>query len=153
MSDFKVGQTVVHLSYGLGKIVGLETREFKVNDKSEFFILEIQDNECAKKVFVDVKFANTRLRKLIDSKQAKEILDYINSKPDPAIDHQTWNRRYREYMERIHTGDAMEIAKVYVALRVLAHDKDLSFGERKLLDQCRTLLENELSAVGLTLPY
>jgi CarD family transcriptional regulator len=62
-------------------------------------------------------------------------------------DQQTWNRRYREYTEKIKTGSILEIAKVLRDLFVLKGDKELSFGERKMLDTARTLLLKELSIV------
>jgi CarD family transcriptional regulator len=61
------------------------------------------------------------------------------------IDNQTWNRRYREYMEKIKTGSVYEIAEVLRDLFVLKVDKELSFGERKMLDTARNLLLKELS--------
>ena len=60
-------------------------------------------------------------------------------------DSQTWNRRYREYTEKIKTGSPLEIAKVLRDLLVLKGDKELSFGERKMLDTARSLLVKELS--------
>ena len=60
-------------------------------------------------------------------------------------DQQTWNRRYREYTEKIKTGSILEIAKVLRDLFVLKGDKELSFGERKMLDTARNLLVKELS--------
>ena len=70
-----------------------------------------------------------------------EILRETNVK----IDNQTWNRRYREYMEKIRTGSVYEIAEVLRNLYVLKHNKDLSFGERKMLDTAKSLLVKELS--------
>ena len=61
------------------------------------------------------------------------------------IDHQTWNRRYREYMEKIKTGNVYEIAKVLRDLFLLKTDKELSFGEKKMLDKARGLLTKELA--------
>jgi len=61
------------------------------------------------------------------------------------IDQQTWNRRYREYTEKIKTGSVLEIAKVLRDLFVLKGDKELSFGERKMLDTARNLLVKELA--------
>ena len=58
---------------------------------------------------------------------------------------ETWNRRYREYMEKIKTGSVFEIAEVLRDLYLLKFDKDLSFGERKMLDTARNLLIKELS--------
>jgi CarD family transcriptional regulator len=61
------------------------------------------------------------------------------------MDNQTWNRRYREYMEKIKTGSVYEIAEVLRDLYRLKTDKDLSFGERKMLDTAKSLLIKELS--------
>ncbi|HEY4769100.1 MAG TPA: CarD family transcriptional regulator, partial [Myxococcales bacterium] len=62
-----------------------------------------------------------------------------------SVDSATWNRRYREYMEKIKTGSVFEIAEVLRDLYLLKFDKDLSFGERKMLDTARNLLIKELS--------
>ena len=61
------------------------------------------------------------------------------------MDNQTWNRRYRDYMEKIKTGSLYEVAEVYRDLSLLKHTKDLSFGERKLYDTAQNLLVKELS--------
>jgi CarD family transcriptional regulator len=68
-----------------------------------------------------------------------------------SVDGATWNRRYREYMEKIKTGSIYELAEVLRDLCVLKEDKDLSFGERKMLDTARNLLIREISiAKGVT---
>jgi CarD family transcriptional regulator len=60
-------------------------------------------------------------------------------------DNQTWNRRYREYMNKIQTGDPIEVAKVLRDLALLKADKNLSFGEKKMFDQARSLLVQEIA--------
>ena len=62
-----------------------------------------------------------------------------------AVEGQTWNRRYREYMEKIKTGSVFEIAEVLRDLCVLRMTKELSFGERKMLETARGLLIKELA--------
>ena len=62
-----------------------------------------------------------------------------------SVDSTTWNRRYREYMDKIKTGSVFEIAEVLRDLYLLRSDKDLSFGERKMLDTARSLLIKELA--------
>jgi CarD family transcriptional regulator len=62
-----------------------------------------------------------------------------------SVEGQTWNRRYREYMEKIKTGSVFEIAEVLRDLQRLKTDKELSFGERKMLDTARTLLVKEIA--------
>jgi len=69
----------------------------------------------------------------------------ILKKHDVVIDTYTWNRRYREYMEKIKTGSVFEIAAVFRDLQVLKREKTLSFGERRMLDTARSLLVKELS--------
>jgi CarD family transcriptional regulator len=64
---------------------------------------------------------------------------------DLSVDTTTWNRRYREYMEKIKTGSVFEVAEVLRDLYLLKTDKDLSFCELKLLDNARGLLIKELA--------
>ncbi len=145
MYQFKVGDNAVHLSHGVGVVKGIEERVFSGGMKQFVYILEIHDNGAPKKVFVPIENSAQRLRPIIKQKEVEEVYKILRKKEPSAIDHQTWNRRYREYMEKIHTGQVQEIAEVLRALFLLKHDKDLSFGERKLLDQAKTLLVKELS--------
>ena len=62
-----------------------------------------------------------------------------------TIDKQTWNKRYREYLEKIKTGSVFEIASVLRDLFILKSDKNLSFGERKMMDTAKNLLVKEIS--------
>lgn len=142
---YQVGENVVHLSHGVGVIKGIERREFSPEKVAEFYILEIQDNGAPKKVFVPIGSEKERLRPIVKQKDIDQIYSILKNTESEPIDHQTWNRRYREYMERIHTGNAMEIATVLKSLISLKDDKDLSFGERKLLDCAFDLLVRELS--------
>ena len=87
---------------------------------------------------------NVGLRQIIPRKKVKEVYDILSEK-GIEIDNQTWNRRYREYMEKIKTGSVFEIAVVLRDLYILKQDKELSFGERKLLDMATTLLVKELA--------
>ena len=64
---------------------------------------------------------------------------------DVTIDKQTWNKRYREYLEKIKTGSVFEIASVLRDLFILKSDKNLSFGERKMMDTAKNLLVKEIS--------
>jgi CarD family transcriptional regulator len=87
---------------------------------------------------------NVGLRDLIGQTEVSRLYSILK-KRDVTIDNQTWNRRYREYMDKIKTGSAFEVAEVYRDLLILKIDKDLSFGERKMLDTARNLLVKEIS--------
>ena len=144
MKPFKIGQSAVHLSHGVGKIIGIERRDF--NGKvAEFYIMEIQDNGAPKKVFIPVESHAQRLRHIMKKKDVDKIWETLADTKSLPVDHSTWNRRYREYMERIHTGDPHELAQVLRLLYQLMCEKELSFGERKLIDQTFELLVKELA--------
>ena len=102
------------------------------------------------KIWMQVRARETALADLITAKQVKEVFSILKERDIPR-DTQTWNRRYREYMEKIKTGSVFEIAEVMRDLSVLRATKDLSFGERKMLDTARGLLIKELAiAKGVT---
>lgn len=145
MDQFKVGDNAVHLSHGVGVVRAIEEREFKPGNKQRFYIVEIRDSGAPKKVFVPIDNSSQILRPIIKQTEVEEVYKILRKRDSAAIDHQTWNRRYREYMEKIHTGQVQEIAEVLRALFLLKHDKDLSFGERQLLDRAKTRLVKELS--------
>ena len=69
----------------------------------------------------------------------------MKTRKDAMPDNQTWNRRYREYMDKIKTGSLYDVAEVFRDLFLLKLTKDLSFGERKLYDTAQILLVRELS--------
>jgi CarD family transcriptional regulator len=87
---------------------------------------------------------NVGLTEIIGRKEVPKLYSILR-KRDVMIENQTWNRRYREYMEKIKTGSVYEVAEVYRDLLMLKSEKDLSFGERKMLDTARTLLVKEIS--------
>lgn len=142
MSSFKVGDNAVYPGHGVGQIKAIEAKEI-LGSKHTFYSIEII--ETGMKIMVPTN--NTEsvgLRPIISNDEADKVLSILKE-TDVKIDNQTWNRRYREYMEKIKTGSVYEIAEVLRDLFLLKVDKELSFGERKMLDTARTLLLRELS--------
>jgi CarD family transcriptional regulator len=89
--------------------------------------------------------ANTvGLRRLVGEEEVSQVYQVLRHRGG-KISTATWNRRYREYMEKIKTGSLVEIASVLRDLCLLRSDKELSFGERKMLDTARSLLVQELA--------
>ena len=123
-------------------MVALEQRDVG-GSKVPVYILKILDTGL--KIMVPTTNAGSvGLRDLITSKQVKEVYSILKSRDIPR-DTQTWNRRYREYMEKIKTGSVFEIAEVLRDLCVLRTTKELSFGERKMLETARGLIIKELA--------
>lgn len=126
----------------MAEVVALEQRDVG-GSKVPVYILKILDTGL--KIMVPTGNAGSvGLRDLITSKQVKEVYSILKSRDIPR-DTQTWNRRYREYMEKIKTGSVFEIAEVLRDLCVLRMTKELSFGERKMLENARTLIIKELA--------
>ena len=140
--SFKVGDNAVYPAHGVGIVKAIETREIS-GKKQSFYILKILDNEMTIMVPTD-NIESVGLREVIKRSRVLDIYKILR-KRKVKLDHQTWNRRYREYMDKIKTGSVYEIAEVLRDLSLLRKQKELSFGERKLLDTARTLLVKELA--------
>jgi CarD family transcriptional regulator, regulator of rRNA transcription len=132
----------VYPVHGVAEVVALEQRDIG-GSQTPVYILRILDTGM-KIMIPTINAGSVGLRDLITSKQVKEVISILKSRDIPR-DTQTWNRRYREYMEKIKTGSVFEVAEVLRDLSILKSDKDLSFGERKMLDTARGLLTKELA--------
>lgn len=143
-----VGDKVVHPAHGLGEIMAIEQREIG-GTKGEFFIIRILDNGM--RVMVPRASAQSAgLRPVMSAKEADKVLETMKAR-EVAVDLQPWSRRFRAYTEMIKSGSPHEVAKVLRDMYRLKFDKELSFGERRLLDQAKSLLLKELAAAkGLT---
>ena len=139
---FKVGDLAVYPAHGVGVIESIESKLIS-GTKLDFYIMRILDNEMIIMIPLD-NVTSVGLRQVIDAKQVPKIFDILRER-EIIPDNQTWNRRYREYMEKIKTGSVYELAEVMRDLFILREDKELSFGERKMLDTARSLLVKEIS--------
>jgi CarD family transcriptional regulator len=142
VSMFKVGEKVVYPAHGVGEIESIRTHVISGTEK-KFYMLRILESDMKIMIPID-NVDSVGLRKIIDRAMVSKVYKVLRQKKG-ATDQQTWNRRYREYTEKIKTGSILEIAKVLRDLFVLKGGKELSFGERKMLDTARNLLVKELS--------
>lgn len=139
---FNVGDNAVYPGHGVGKVMAIEVKEI-FGKKHEFYSIQILENGMKIMIPKD-NVASVGLRPIISREEAAKVISILRE-TNVKIDNQTWNRRYREYMEKIKTGSVFEIAEVLRDLFLLKVDKELSFGERKMLDTARGLLLKELS--------
>lgn len=140
---FKVGDLAVYPAHGVGRIEAIETKVVN-GEEHDFYIMKVIENAMV--IMIPTwNVDSVGLRDVIPKKDIPKIYDVMRSRQEQPIDNQTWNRRYREYMEKIKTGSLFEVAEVYRDLSLLKLTKDLSFGERKLYDTAQNLLVKELS--------
>jgi CarD family transcriptional regulator len=139
---FKVGDLAVYPAHGVGVIERIESQEVS-GACLDFYVMRILENDM--KIMIPTQnVQNVGLREIIGEKEVPKLYSILKRR-DAVIDNQTWNRRYREYMEKIKTGSVYEVAEVYRDLLMLKIEKELSFGERKMLDTARSLLVKEIS--------
>ena len=142
---FQVGQLAVYPAHGVGRIESVQEREVS-GTPSEFYIMRLIDTDMI--IMIPTNNArNIGLRDVIDNQAVSQVYDILRSRPG-RLNNQTWNRRYRDYMDKIKTGSPFRVAEVLRDLTLLKSEKDLSFGERKMLDTAKNLLIKELSLVN-----
>ena len=133
---------IVYPGHGVGK-VNLSVTKKIAGTEQEFLDIIIEDSGM--KVMVPTMQAESvGLRRVVDKKAVDKVYSILKDR-NFKIDTQTWNRRFREYSQKIKTGSVYEIAEVMRDLSVLSNDKELSFGEKKMLDTAQSLLVSEIA--------
>lgn len=139
---FQIGDKAVYPGHGVGVIEAIETKQI-MGSQQIFYILRILENGMTIMIPRDNAGA-VGLRGIIRKIDVAKVMQILKDR-DVTLDNQTWNRRYREYMEKINTGSIYEIAEVLRDLHLLKQAKELSFGERKIMDMAKSFLVKELS--------
>lgn len=141
---FELDQLVVYPSQGVGKVERIESQEIG-GATAEFYIVRILSNNVTLMVPV-MNATNVGLRAVCDKEAGLKIFESLKDRSDfTGYTGQNWNRRYREYSEKLKSGDLQDVAYVLKELFLIGRDKELSFGERRLLEQAMGLVSMELS--------
>jgi CarD family transcriptional regulator len=139
---FKVGDKAVYPAQGVAEVIRIEEKDI-AGSRQRFYVLKILDTD--RRIMVPVTNASAvGLRQVISEEEIREIFDILRER-NIAFDSQTWNRRYRGFMDKIRTGSIYDVAEVLRDLYRLKTDKQLSFGERRMLDTARTLIVKEIA--------
>jgi len=148
VKKFKVGDLAVYPAHGVGRIDAIESRDVN-GETHDFYIMKVLENGMV--IMIPTwNVASVGLRDIIDEKDVPKVYDVMKGKRNSNLESQTWNRRYREYMDKLKTGSLYDVAEVFRDLSLLKFTKDLSFGERKLYDTAQILLVKELSTAKNT---
>ncbi len=142
--QFNVGDMAVYPSHGVGVIRTIESKEIG-GEPYSFYVLEIVKSG-AKLMVPTGSTQKAGMRCLISNPQIKNVYSILRGKGH--ISRTTWNRRFREFNDKLRTGSVEEIAEVWRDLNSLKNEKDLSFGEKKMLDRAKDLLVSEISAAS-----
>lgn len=143
LQGFKKGDKVVYPGHGVAVIEDVQIRAISGIER-KFFVLRTLGFEKTTIMIPIENVGTVGLRRVVGRDMVDKIYRVLRQRK-VEVDTQTWNRRYRDYTDKIKTGSPLEVAKVLRDLLVLKGDKELSFGERKMLDTARSLLVKELS--------
>jgi len=141
---FQIGDKAVYPAQGVAEVIGIETKDIG-DTQAIFYVLRVYDTD--KRILVPVKKADTcGMRHLMTSDDIDRVFGIV-SEEGVVVEQQTWNRRYRKYLEMIKTGSAEDLARVIRDLNTLRASKPLSFGEKKIIETAVDLLVREIALV------
>lgn len=139
---FRIGDRAVYPAHGVAEVVAIESKEIAGHCK-EFYVLRVVHSEM--KLLIPCDGADRAgLRTVATPEVADSVFDVLRS-DDVAVKPGPWNRRFREYSELVNSGSLLEVAKVFRDLCRMRPDRELSYGERRLLEQSKNLLVAELA--------
>jgi len=139
---FLVGDKIVYPMHGAGIIEAIEEKDI-LGKCRKYYVLRMPIGEM--RVLVPVPLAEqaeTGLRAVISRDEVKKVFEILSSEASEEIGN--WNRRYRQNMEKLKSGDIFELAEVVRNLTLRDRSKGLSTGEKKMLDNARQLLVSEI---------
>lgn len=136
---FKIGDKIVYPMHGAGTIESIEEKAI-LGETQKYYIIKMPGEV---KVMVPIaKAAEVGVRNIIDKQSASNVFKIFDEdKTDMAIN---WNKRYRDNMEKIKSGDIYEVADVVRNLSFKQKEKGLSTGEKKMLNNAKQILVSEL---------
>lgn len=140
---FNVGDKIVYPMHGAGIIESIEEKEI-LGEKQNYYIVRIPYGDM--KVMIPIKNVDDiGIREVIDSKDVDKVISILKNENVSQVSN--WNKRYRENMSRIKSGDIFEVADVVRMLMIRDKEKGLSTGERKMLNNAKQILISELVLV------
>ncbi len=139
---FEIGDMAVYPTQGVGVIEDIEVREYS-GQTLKYYILRLVDSDM--RIMVPVGNAKSvGMRRLIDQNRITSIFDAL-AEPTESGKIASWSRRQREYNDKLKTGNLLEVAEVLRDLYQIRTSKELSYGEKKVLEQARKLLVTEVA--------
>lgn len=137
---YRIGDKIAHPLHGAGTISEIEEKRIDGKNKS-YYVMYVPKGDM--RVMIPVESCEAiGIRPIVEKKRAAEILEAI-----PALETEmdsNWNRRYRENMVKIKSGDLLEVAAVIKSLVLRETERGLSTGERKMLHSAKQILISEI---------
>ena len=136
---FNVGDKIVYPMHGAGTIDAIEEKDI-LGQKQSYYILKMPGE--VKVMIPTAKAEEVGVRNIINKESADKVFGVLEQ-DETAMD-KNWNKRYRDNMEKMKSGDIYEIADVVRNLSFKQKEKGLSTGEKKMLNNAKQILVSEL---------
>lgn len=140
---YSIGDKIVYPMHGAGIIDRIEEKTILGEDR-QYYVLRVSSNDMKVMIPVD-KCEEVGIRNIIEEDEVEGVMEVLSAPSTEMSDN--WNRRNRENMERLRTGDIKEVAGVVRNLLRVERTKPLSTGEKKMLTNARQILTSELVLV------
>lgn len=139
---FNVGDYIVYPMHGAGTVDAIEEKNV-LGEKQSYYIIKMPGE--VKVMVPTAKAEEVGVRSIIDKNSAQRVFKILEE--DETEMSQNWNKRYRDNMEKMKSGDIYEVADVVRNLSFKQKEKGLSTGEKKMLLNARQILISELALV------
>lgn len=146
MQAFKVGGSVVHPAHGVGVVAEIKD-EVICGRKNTYYVIEFPLNELDKVMIPIENAENLGLRPISDKKTITECLDIIGdteTKYLAELEDESFHKRHKEYVDRVQSGDVVEVSKVFKALYERSRDRDLGLKEKFLMERAEKMIVGEI---------
>jgi CarD family transcriptional regulator len=145
--SFRKGDTVVHPEHGAAIVEELREKEF-LGEKRTYLVLRVVYGDLTVLVPTD-STDQVGLRPVVSKAQVRKVLKVLTEGETSSAAN--WSRRFKNNLEKLHSGDPFEVAEVLRNLSIRDRDKGLSAGEKRMVVKARQILVSELSyALGKT---
>ncbi len=137
---FNVGDKVVYPMHGAGVIQNIEEKNI-LGEKTSYYIIKMPGE--VKVMVPTVKAEEIGVRNIIDCETANKVFQVLETNStEMALN---WNKRYRDNMDKMKSGDIYEVADVVRNLSFKQKERGLSTGEKKMLLNAKQILISELT--------
>ena len=136
---FNVGDKIVYPMHGAGTIDAIEEKDI-LGEKQAYYIIKMPGE--VKVMVPTARAEEIGVRNVIDKENAGKVLAILEENETEMSNN--WNKRYRDNMEKMKSGDIYEVADVVRNLAFKQKEKGLSTGEKKMLNNAKQILVSEL---------
>jgi len=139
-NSYKIGDKIVYPLHGAGVIDSIEEKEI-LGEKHKYYVMKMPMGDM--KVMIPMNnVEGIGIREVITETEVDKVIKILYN--NTTVMSQNWNKRYRENMDKIKSGNIYEVADVVRNLIFRDKEKGLSTGEKRMLNSAKQILVSEI---------